>query len=273
MKPDGRIAAAIEDLGRLGRERPALLPASKILEKALIAVHADAEPAPPPIDPTAVERAGRAGQPFFRVEPPDLDPGRLRERARRLSKALAKDLPGARDFARRAELDRWIGAFLDGRRPEIDGGPLGLDPDQASSLFRLVMIPSLALRADRIDTLRPEGAWAGRGCPDCGHDNPVLAESRGLEARRFLRCGDCSGEWPIARMGCPSCGEADPQLGRYAFEEGDEARRRLSACDACGWRVVVVSTLGRLSAPALLVAELASLPLRLAELPPVDLRR
>ncbi len=45
---------------------------------------------------------------------------------------------------------------------------------------------------------------------------------------------------------------------RSLYVVGEESRYRLVVCDSCEFRLKVVSTLGPLSAPGLLVAELAT---------------
>ena len=79
----------------------------------------------------------------------------------------------------------------------------------------------------------------------------------------MLRCGRCASEWPAARLACYACGDPAPGGLVGWFVEGQESRRRLVRCRACGATLLVVATLGRLAPPALLVAELEAIPLRL----------
>jgi formate dehydrogenase maturation protein FdhE len=63
---------------------------------------------------------------------------------------------------------------------------------------------------------------------------------------------------------CPFCGTRDHTELGYFHAEGDEARRRVTTCEACRGYVKTVTTLLPLSAPQLLAADVATLPLDLA---------
>src|SRR5205823_506094 len=106
--------------------------------------------------------------------------------------------------------------------------------------------------------------WSRGECPNCGSP-PGLAESRGLEQRRYWRCGLCAADWPGERLRCPFCGQTDHRNLHYRFVEGEQGRHRLALCDTCGGRLRVVATLAPVSAPGLLVVELAT-----AHLEPAD---
>jgi FdhE protein len=88
-----------------------------------------------------------------------------------------------------------------------------------------------------------------------------LAEWRGLEQFRWLRCGLCSAGWRADRMFCPFCETRDYRQLHELFAEGDEQKHRVSACDGCGGFLRGISTLAALSPPALLVAEVETLHL------------
>jgi FdhE protein len=130
------------------------------------------------------------------------------------------------------------------------------------SVLRLALLPALARFAEPLAPLFLGISWTRGDCPNCGQIG-TLAESRGLEQRRFLRCGLCAGEWPGDRLRCSFCGETDPQALHYRFVEGDRDRHRLALCDRCGGGLKVVSTLMPLSPPGMLVAELDTVHLDL----------
>ena len=93
--------------------------------------------------------------------------------------------------------------------------------------------------------------------PNCGGP-PLLAETRGLEAKRYLRCGICAADWPFARLRCPACDTTDHRKLATRFAEGEGERYKLALCESCGYQIRVVATLEALSIPGLLVAELAT---------------
>src|SRR5262249_10102073 len=92
---------------------------------------------------------------------------------------------------------------------------------------------------------------------------PLLAESRGLEQLRYLRCGLCATAWEGSRFRCLFCGNDDHNKLGYFHVEGEENRYRAASCDECRGYVKVVSTLSALSPPQLLVTDLATLHLDL----------
>lgn len=265
------LAAAVGDLERLGRERPALAAASAQLGAVLRAAFAPAategaaggqEGAD--VLREAVAAAARDGTPLFRVAPPTVSDPALAGRSAAICRALGPVNRAAAPL--RAAIrggivapGAWARAVLAGEPGTIEAQARqsGLAPELAASVLRLALLPALAAGSAIADAMRLEGAWAGGDCPNCG-SRPLLAESRGLEQRRFLRCGLCAADWPFERLRCPACGEGDHRALRWAFVEGEEDRFRLFLCDACGNRLKVVSTLSRLSPAGLLVAELAT---------------
>jgi FdhE protein len=136
----------------------------------------------------------------------------------------------------------------------------GIDPVLLASVFRIGLLPDLAEVTRGYAQVLATIVWDRGDCPYCGRP-PVLAESRGLEQARWLRCGFCAGEWPAPRLACPFCRNSAPSARLERFVEGEGQRRRISACQSCGRYYKVVSTLARLSPPSLLVAELATMHL------------
>jgi hypothetical protein len=210
--------------------------------------------------------AWHAGVPAFRAgeTPPAIDPEGLRARAAGVCEALGTDNPGSAMLLEavrsgRVNLAAWAADALADRVDSIDeqAASLGLDPALARSVLRLAMLPALAAHSERLAAIRPEGAWSRGDCPNCGGP-PILAESRGLDQRRAWRCGLCAGDWQGDRLRCPFCGENDHRKLSYRFVEGEQDRYRLDLCESCGGRLKVVSTLSPITAPGLLVAELAT---------------
>jgi FdhE protein len=106
----------------------------------------------------------------------------------------------------------------------------------------------------------------GRGyCPTCGAW-PVLAEQRGLEQCRYLRCGLCASSWEVDRLFCPFCTTRDFTVLGYFQVEGEEHRQRVATCDACRGYLKLRSTLTPLTTPQLLVEEIALVHLDLLAL-------
>ena len=135
---------------------------------------------------------------------------------------------------------------------EAQGYPAGL----VMTLLRLTLLPFLEQIAAQLAPLAAPYPW-GRGyCPVCGAW-PVLAEQRGLEQWRYLRCGLCASSWAVDRLLCPFCTNRDHLLLGYLQVEGEEQQQRIATCNACQGYLKLRSTLTPLTTPQLLAAEVA----------------
>ncbi len=267
--PSAELASALAQLDRLGTSRPELLDPSRQLGRLLAAgfsVPGDATLRPEAIS-QAVEGWAEAKS-AFSVVMPDLGEARAGERFRALLEVGDDSNPGIgplRAFAGRKGFDptSWSVDALSGRpdRLEESARQAGLDPLLVGSMLRLALLPALARLSKRLEEART-GDWDRGDCPNCA-SRPLLAESRGLEQRIVLRCGLCASEWPWERLRCPSCGENTAKALHYSFVEGEQERYRLAHCDTCRWDWKVVASLGPISTPGLIVADLASIHLDL----------
>jgi len=266
--PSPGLRAALADLDRLMVGHPELAIPGRSLSRLLrAAFHPPVSPPPAWSGPEIIHEAWGAGMPAFRAAPPPVDRAALRSRGLALGSALRADNPRSSSLLaaiQRGEVDlrAWWDEALAGRPESIDrhAEALSIDPALALSVLRLALLPELAAFSGVLAPLLHEGVWKGGDCPHCGSP-PVLAESRGLEGRRILRCGLCAAEWPGDRLRCTSCGEADSRALRSTYVEGEGDRFRLACCDRCGLALKVVSTLVPLSPPGLLVTELATVHL------------
>jgi len=96
---------------------------------------------------------------------------------------------------------------------------------------QIAAVPLLVAAAQAIGGAISAAWWEGY-CPVCGAW-PTLAEFRGLERKRWLRCGRCATAWELPWLRCAFCGETDHEhLGYLAPEEG-ETSRKVEVCDTC----------------------------------------
>lgn len=104
-------------------------------------------------------------------------------------------------------------------------------------------------------------AW----CPICGAW-ATLAEARGLEGARRLRCGRCGGDWRAQWLCCPFCGtdEHTRLRGLVGAEAG--ASQRADGCAACGAWVKTITTLGASAVGEVRLLDLATVQLDVAAL-------
>ena len=107
--------------------------------------------------------------------------------------------------------------------------------------------------------------WAHGYCPICG-GWPALAEMRGLDGARHLRCGCCGGDWRTEWLRCPFCGEGEHEkLGSLTSADKLE-RERVEVCDRCRGYVKTMTTLSAIRPEHVVLQDLATLVLDVAAL-------
>lgn len=96
---------------------------------------------------------------------------------------------------------------------------------------QVAALPLLVTAAQRhaadVPTPWPEGH-----CPVCGAW-PTLAEFRGIERKRWLRCGRCGTAWEIAWLRCAYCGESNHEHLGYLAPDAAETSRKVEVCETC----------------------------------------
>ena len=140
----------------------------------------------------------------------------------------------------------------------------GIDRGALTSIAHLAAFPLLEscgrLLGDRIPR-----SWIEGYCPICAAW-PILAERRGLDRTRRLRCGRCGGEWQVQWLCCTYCGEREHErLGSLVPEERRE-RLNVETCSSCRGYVKSVATLQRIPPFELLLRDLESVELDLVAL-------
>ena len=140
----------------------------------------------------------------------------------------------------------------------------GIDPGALTSIAHLVAFPLLQ-SCGRLVHGRIPRFWSRGYCPVCAAW-PILAERRGLDRTRRLRCGRCGGEWQVQLLCCIYCGEREHErLGTLMPEEGGE-RLHVDTCASCGGYVKSVATLQQIPAFDLLLQDLETVELDLVAL-------
>ena len=129
------------------------------------------------------------------------------------------------------------------------------------SIVHLATLPLLhscgRLLESQLPHFQPDGY-----CPVCAAW-PILAERRGLDRSRQLRCGRCAVEWQIQWLCCVYCGERDHRrLGSLVPEDGGEVLK-VEICHTCGGYLKSVATLQRIPAIELLLRDLDTVELDL----------
>jgi FdhE protein len=271
------VADALAELTRLSEARASLSAPICMLREILPALFAGPEesmPAPLPGGLTVTVAAGKLtdGIPLLRGEPVTVDIPSFRRRWQVVCAAVDRhqNPDGGKALAHALEHGslepaELLASVLAGKPDEIHAraDALGLDAGLTTAVLGLVLFPVLGPVNVGLAPLRRGIAWDHGYCPTCG-SWPLLGEFRGLEQTRFLRCGLCTAEWEFPRSACVYCGERDHRQLGYLGVEGEESRHRVSTCETCRGYVKMVTSLAALSAPALLVANIATLHLDLA---------
>ena len=107
--------------------------------------------------------------------------------------------------------------------------------------------------------------WAYGYCPICG-TWPALAEMRGLDGARHLRCGCCGGDWRTEWLRCPFCGEDDHEELGSLVSPDSLARQTIEVCNRCSGYVKTMTTLSAIRPEHVVLEDLATLVLDIAAL-------
>lgn len=137
----------------------------------------------------------------------------------------------------------------------------GVDGHRFVLVARLAAWPLLVACGRTLAGAVPED-WEHGHCPVCGAW-PLVAEQRGLERARRLRCGRCATDWPRAWLTCAYCGERDHERLGSLVPDGELDARRIETCSTCRGYLKSVSTLGALTPAELLLVDLETVELDL----------
>ncbi len=264
------VAEAVEWLGRLAEMTPALSQAAAIQSVILRTIYAQ----PPQairfeIAPERAAAKRADGVPLLRGEAVPIDIPATEATMLRLCTAIAKYLEQPADadaiasaLARQelvvADL---VGQTLDGATARLreQAAARGLNSQLLGTLLRFSLFPALTGLAAELAPLHSAGAWDPGYCPTCG-SWPLLAEHRGLEQLRYLRCRLCASEWQVDRLLCPFCGSREhDELGYLQVEGADH--ERAATCESCRGYLKVLASLAPLAPLDLVVQDLATLHL------------
>jgi FdhE protein len=265
------VCEALARLTRLGTERPELAAPSRLYAELLPIIFDDV-PAPNRIV-SSKDRPNRLveGVPLFRDQPPQFVELFLNARFGQIINVLSRhrDPLGPQQLARVMVdfgvrlSDTLAGIIANGTDAFTEFlTSRGLDASLGMSVLRLCALPYLAKLVREFEANRAWIGWTRGYCPACG-SWPILAEFRGLEHLRWLRCGLCGSGWPVDRLFCPYCESRDHRQLQDLFVDGQQEKYRVSTCDSCRGFVRGISTLQVLTTPGLLVAELETLHLEL----------
>lgn len=245
LRPD--VEQALAQLTALGEAQPELAQLAMINAALLRAAFTNAPPMPPvAMEATHAAAKLEAGVPLLRGEPAALHGALLPQRYQQLCDALtthSKINPATRSSAAAINQAVANGSFdLDALAVDVLAGDphqvaertaaLNLDAGIAASLLRWTLLPLLEQHAQHLAPLRQQTPWQHGYCPTCGAW-PIFAEQRGIEQKRFLRCGLCATDWAFERILCPFCASRQHADINYLVEAGNETAQRVVTCERC----------------------------------------
>ncbi len=141
---------------------------------------------------------------------------------------------------------------------------LEVSPGILRAVSEFLVLPLLHASATVLAAKQPKH-WPYGYCPVCGA-RPTLAELRGLDRARLLRCGRCGAAWEMTWLRCVHCGERDhDKLGALVPEEGAETQK-VETCQSCRGYLKVLTTLEASSHLELLLRDLDTVDLDLVAL-------
>jgi FdhE protein len=167
-----------------------------------------------------------------------VDPARIRRLVRSLaSTASAGDVEGGSSLRRyrpsEAEALGLISAAVRQAGDEITelASEHDIDAGALGSVAHLAAFPLLQ-SCGRLLEGRVPAYWHHGYCPVCAAW-PILAERRGLDRSRRLRCGRCAAAWEVQWLYCIYCGEREHD--RLGFLEPDDRGETLKVetCATC----------------------------------------
>ena len=265
----GVSAAARRQLGALAESQPESAPWLALVAEAL------READDPAWDRAAAGVALRADQPapvpLLAGATIPVEPGTAQGWVRRLLALAGNAGPDATALGDAAGSGRLDAAALleaainqDGERLGGMAVALGVDRDALAAVAQLAAMPLLqACRRRLAAAVSPN--WSAGYCPVCGAW-PAMAESRGLERARRLRCGRCGADWGMVSLRCPFCGTTDHQQLATLVSETDGEARRVETCAHCRGYLKTVATLRPWAGDEIGLADLATVDLDLAAL-------
>jgi FdhE protein len=228
---------------------------------------------------TAIDDTGASGTdvgasadvPLLHGRTLEVDAGRVRQLVRRLVEIAASgNVTGAAPLGRYRpspeDVMRLLAAAVRQDLAEIRAlaAAAGIDSGALTSIAHLAAFPLLQSCGRLVDSRVPH-FWPHGYCPICAAW-PILAERRGLDRTRRLRCGRCGGEWQVQWLCCIYCGEREHErLGTLTPEEAGE-RLNVETCASCRGYIKSVATLQQIPAFELLLQDVETIELDLVAL-------
>jgi FdhE protein len=262
--------AAIKRLEELGRNDPTAAPLARLQAEAL---RAAADPAWGEGLPEFSRERLADGIPLLHGAVLPVDSGRVKELLERLaSLADRSGAEGARAVQRALGRQAFDPLALleaaiaqESERLAVIAQHAALDLGVLATLAHVATLPLLQACGRRAAPLLGGVPWDSGCCPVCAAW-PTLAELRGLERKRWLRCGRCGAGWTFPDYACVFCANTDFRTQGYLAPEAEREARRAVTCDRCRGYLKTFATIRPVPPAEIGVQDLATLELDVAAL-------
>ncbi len=238
--------------------------------RILLVILRDAPASAAPVAIDAGEAAGKLarGEPLLAGTALAFDLDATRGLAIRLAEALsrrgvAKAAPVRDALAReRFPMERLLRHAAAGDRAFVRtlALVLAVDPALLDVVAQNAIKPALRAWSRQLAPLARGLSWEKGYCFVCGA-RAALAELRGGELFRHLRCGRCGADWGVRRVLCPFCGNENPSSLGFLHAGKPMERARVAVCDGCREYLKVVTAFEPGAPDEVVVEDLATLPL------------
>src|SRR5215210_1965537 len=140
----------------------------------------------------------------------------------------------------------------------------GLDAGSLATVAHLAAYPLLQSCGRQLQSsISP--SWQRGYCPVCAAW-PTLAERRGLDRSRRLRCGRCATQWEVPWLHCIYCGERNHERLGSLEADGQGEELKVETCATCKGYLKSVATLQGVPAFELLLQDLETVEFDLVAL-------
>ena len=141
---------------------------------------------------------------------------------------------------------------------------LGVEAEAHQALALLAPVPFLQACHRRWEPAI-SASWRHGYCPVCGAWSTV-AEVRGIERSRYLRCGRCGSGWQAQYLSCPYCAMTDHKELVSLVPEKSAANAVIDACKRCLGYVKTFTRLQGSPPDEVMIDDLASVEFDIAAL-------
>lgn len=211
------------------------------------------------------------GEPLLHDSKLTVDGERLTSLLRELVAVAGRaGVPGAEALGRAvARLDPLAlfeaSVTADEERIETIAAEAGVESPLLGTVAHLATLPLLHAIGREAAPIVKAVQWREGFCPVCAAW-PTLAEVRGLERARWLRCGRCASAWNFPNQQCAFCDNRDHHSLGYLAPENERESQQAATCDQCQGYLKGFATLSALAPEEIAWRDLTSVALDMAAL-------